>query len=290
VNAPTERGDGERVTGIEPAIISLGTRCPESPRMPGVTCQARISLKSGHRCRQVPQATDSIRRIGHARGTRLGRVTRMVEQVLVDRGARVGCRTRRSATAVEGRPAVAGSQHPHQGAGTARRTRRDHTGRSARCWRSTRRRPHRPAPQKSRPSHLDIADSNLAEYAGYFGCDLKDDSCPPGVRSLWRSICRWLDQTSGGTDCPFRTGRRRRYISHQFLKRIGFRLRFAHYRIRAFALRRPTRKGPRDRHTQMSSAEPSFCAANGAFGYRLRLLHELAEKVLGLYPDPVSAS
>jgi hypothetical protein len=56
------------------------------------------------------------------------------------------------------------------------------------------------------------------------------------------------------------------------------------------ALRRPTQKGPRDRHTPMSSAEPALCAAHDAFGYRLRLLHELAEKVLGLYPDPVCAS
>jgi hypothetical protein len=56
------------------------------------------------------------------------------------------------------------------------------------------------------------------------------------------------------------------------------------------ALRRPTQKGPRDRHIAMSSAEPSLCAAHGAFGYRLRLLHELAEKVRGLYPDPISAS
>jgi hypothetical protein len=61
----------------------------------------------------------------------------------------------------------------------------------------------------------DVADSHLAEYAGYLGCDLQDDSCPPEVRSPWRSICRWLDLTSGGSTGPYRTGRRRRHISHQ---------------------------------------------------------------------------
>jgi hypothetical protein len=75
------------------------------------------------------------------------------------------------------------------------------------------------------------------------------------------------------------------YLSSKFPKRIGFGVRsFAHYRIRAMLY------AGRPNHTPMSSAEPPLCAAHDAFGYRLRLLHELAEKVLGLYPDPVCAS
>jgi hypothetical protein len=160
----------------------------------------------------------------------------MVEQALVDGSTGVGCRTRRSATAVARTTGCTGlaASSPRRRNGSTNAARSHRPVCSLLAIHAAKAAPARHARKAGRPI-CDIADSHLAEYAGYFGCDLKDDSFPPEVRSLWRSIWRWLDQTSGGTDCPFRTGpKEAAYLSAKFLKRIGFRFRrLAHYRIRA---------------------------------------------------------
>jgi transposase len=85
-------------------------------------------------------------------------------------------------------------------------------------------------------SIYEIDDPDLAEeFVGRLGLDLQDESCPPEVRQLGRTIVRWADQI-----CAWHRGR----VSNgpteavnSLIKRVkrvafGFR-RFAHYRIRA---------------------------------------------------------
>jgi transposase len=84
-------------------------------------------------------------------------------------------------------------------------------------------------------SIYDIGDPELAsEFVDQLGIDLQDESCPPEVRSLGRTIVRWRDQivawhqalvSNGPTEAVNNLIKR--------IKRIGFGFRrFAHYRIR----------------------------------------------------------
>jgi transposase len=81
-----------------------------------------------------------------------------------------------------------------------------------------------------------ITDPDLAaEFVTQLGSDLQDESCPPEVHSLGRTITRWLDQivawhqarvSNGPTEAVNNLIKR--------IKRIGFGFRrFANYRIRA---------------------------------------------------------
>ena len=84
-------------------------------------------------------------------------------------------------------------------------------------------------------SIYDITDPDVAgEFVDQLGVDLQDESCPPEVRSLGRTIVRWRDQivawhhalvTNGPTEAINNLIKR--------IKRIGFGFRrFTHYRIR----------------------------------------------------------
>jgi transposase len=84
-------------------------------------------------------------------------------------------------------------------------------------------------------SIYEIADPDLAaEFVEQLGHDLQDESCPPEVSSLGRTIIRWLDQiiawhralvSNGPTEAINNLIKR--------IKRVGFGFRrFAHYRIR----------------------------------------------------------
>ena len=84
-------------------------------------------------------------------------------------------------------------------------------------------------------SIYEITDAALAgEFVDQLGQDLQDESCPPEVRSLGRTIVRWHDQivawhqalvSNGPTEAVNNLIKR--------IKRIGFGFRrFAHYRIR----------------------------------------------------------
>jgi transposase len=84
-------------------------------------------------------------------------------------------------------------------------------------------------------SIYEITDAKLAgEFVDQLGVDLQDDSCPPEVRSLGRTIVRWRDHivawheaivSNGPTEAVNNLIKR--------IKRIGFGFRrFAHYRIR----------------------------------------------------------
>jgi transposase len=84
-------------------------------------------------------------------------------------------------------------------------------------------------------SIYEIGDAELAgEFVDQLGVDLQDETCPPEVRSLGRTIMRWRDQivawhqafvTNGPTEAVNNLIKR--------IKRIGFGFRrFAHYRIR----------------------------------------------------------
>ena len=84
-------------------------------------------------------------------------------------------------------------------------------------------------------SIYEIADAELAgEFVDRLAADLQDQSCPPEVRSLGRTIARWRDQivawhrarvSNGPTEATNNLIKR--------IKRVGFGFRcFAHYRIR----------------------------------------------------------
>jgi len=82
----------------------------------------------------------------------------------------------------------------------------------------------------------DIDDPDLAaQFVARLGRDLQDDSCPPEVRQLGRSITRWAEQiaawhhahvTNGPTEAANNLITRVKRVA------FGFR-RFAHHRIRA---------------------------------------------------------
>jgi transposase len=84
-------------------------------------------------------------------------------------------------------------------------------------------------------SIYEITDPDVAdEFVTQLGVDLQDESCPPEVRSLGRTIVRWRDQivawhrafvSNGPTEAINNLIKR--------IKRIGFGFRrFTHYRIR----------------------------------------------------------
>jgi transposase len=84
-------------------------------------------------------------------------------------------------------------------------------------------------------SIYEISEAELAaEFVDQLGVDLQDDSCPPEVRSLGRTIVRWRDHivawhqalvSNGPTEAVNNLIKR--------IKRIGFGFRrIAHYRIR----------------------------------------------------------
>ena len=84
-------------------------------------------------------------------------------------------------------------------------------------------------------SIYDITDADLAgEFVDQLSVDLQDESCPPEVNSLGRTIVRWRDQivawhhahvSNGPTEAVNNLIKR--------IKRVGFGFRrFSHYRIR----------------------------------------------------------
>ena len=85
-------------------------------------------------------------------------------------------------------------------------------------------------------SIYDIDDPDLAqEFVDRLGVDLQDESCPPEVRQLGRTIVRWSDQISAWHRARVSNGPTE--AINNLVKRVkrvafGFR-RFAHYRIRA---------------------------------------------------------
>jgi transposase len=82
----------------------------------------------------------------------------------------------------------------------------------------------------------DIDDHDLAdEFVVRLGHDLQDESCPPEVRQLGRTIVRWADQIAAWHRARVSNGPTE--AINNLIKRVkrvafGFR-RFAHYRIRA---------------------------------------------------------
>jgi transposase len=85
-------------------------------------------------------------------------------------------------------------------------------------------------------SIYDHHDPDLAlEFVARLGADLQDDSCPPEVRQLGRTILRWRHQIAAWHHAQVSNGPTE--ALNNLVKRIkrvafGFR-RFAHYRIRA---------------------------------------------------------
>jgi transposase len=84
-------------------------------------------------------------------------------------------------------------------------------------------------------SIYEIADPDMAgEFVDQLAGDLQDESCPPEVRSLGRTIMRWRDQIVAWHEAFVSNGPTE--AVNNLIKRIkrtgfGFR-RFAHYRIR----------------------------------------------------------
>jgi transposase len=82
----------------------------------------------------------------------------------------------------------------------------------------------------------DIADPAVAaEFVERLGHDLQDDSCPPEIRQLGRTIVRWRTQIAAWHRARVSNGPTE--AANNLIKRVkrvafGFR-RFAHYRIRA---------------------------------------------------------
>lgn len=82
----------------------------------------------------------------------------------------------------------------------------------------------------------DIADPDLAaEFVERLGHDLQDESCPPEIRRLGRTIIRWRHQIAAWHRARVSNGPTE--AANNLIKRVkrvafGFR-RFAHYRIRA---------------------------------------------------------
>ena len=100
---------------------------------------------------------------------------------------------------------------------------------TARCaWRGT--------PRKSSAPIYAIDDPDLAvEFVDRLGVDLQDESCPPEVRQLGRTIVRWSAQIAAWHRAHVSNGPTE--AINNLVKRVkrvafGFR-RFAHYRIRA---------------------------------------------------------
>jgi hypothetical protein len=85
-------------------------------------------------------------------------------------------------------------------------------------------------------SIYEIADPDLAEeFVDRLGVDLQDESCPPEVRQLGRTIVRWRTQIAAWHRSRVSNGPTE--AMNNLIKRVkrvafGFR-RFANYRIRA---------------------------------------------------------
>jgi len=85
-------------------------------------------------------------------------------------------------------------------------------------------------------SIYDIDDPDVArEFVTRLGADLQDDSCPPEIRQLGRTIVRWRNQIAAWHQARVSNGPTE--AANNLIKRVkrvafGFR-RFAHYRIRA---------------------------------------------------------
>jgi transposase len=85
-------------------------------------------------------------------------------------------------------------------------------------------------------SLYEITDPGLAvEFVHRLGRDLQDDSCPPEVRQLGRTIVRWRDQIAAWHQAHVSNGPTE--AVNNLIKRVkrvafGFR-RFAHYRVRS---------------------------------------------------------
>ncbi len=86
-------------------------------------------------------------------------------------------------------------------------------------------------------SIYDIDDPDLAvEFVERLGVDLQDESCPPEIRQLGRTITKWRHQIAAwhrgsGVERTDRSDQEP-HQAGQARADIGFR-RFAHYRIRA---------------------------------------------------------
>ena len=80
-----------------------------------------------------------------------------------------------------------------------------------------------------------ISDPALAaEYVTQLAADLGDDSCPPEIRSLGRTIVRWRDQIVAWHRARVSNGPTEAIILWSVSEGVGFGFRtFAHYRIRA---------------------------------------------------------
>jgi transposase len=84
-------------------------------------------------------------------------------------------------------------------------------------------------------SIYDIDDPTVArEFVAQLAVDLQDDSCPPEVRSLGRTLVRWCDQIIAWHDARVSNGPTEATNNlMKRIKRIGFGFRcFRHYRIR----------------------------------------------------------
>jgi transposase len=84
-------------------------------------------------------------------------------------------------------------------------------------------------------SIYEITDPQLAgNFVDQLGQDLQDESCPPEVRSLGRTILRWRDQIAAWHQALVSNGPTEAVNNLiKRIKRIGFGFRrFAHYRIR----------------------------------------------------------
>jgi hypothetical protein len=84
-----------------------------------------------------------------------------------------------------------------------------------------------------RPKH--IGDPQVAgEFVDQLSVDVQDDTCPPEVRSLGRTIVRWRDQIVAWHEALVSNGPTEAINNrNNRIKRIGFGFRrFAYYRIR----------------------------------------------------------
>jgi transposase len=84
-------------------------------------------------------------------------------------------------------------------------------------------------------SIYDLDDPALArDFVTQLGRDLQDEDCPPEVRSLGRTLLRWLDQIVAWHHAPVTNGPTEAINNLiKRIKRIGFGFRrLAHYRIR----------------------------------------------------------
>ena len=119
-----------------------------------------------------------------------------------------------------------------------------------------------PGTQRRRYGHLRDRESGLAlRYTLQLADDLQDESCPPEINKLGRTIGRWTPQitnwhiskvTNGPTEALNNLIKR--------IKRAAFGFRnFANLPNTGPSLRRETQLGPtRDRHSPLKRDEPVY--------------------------------